>query len=102
MIRRPPRSTLFPYTTLFRSEPAQTTLDSLNFTVTNASRNTGGAITFGLSKTCTGVSSCPYSNPDVSLAQGANTTVKVKYDVNLRSAHHTSALHSPHHLASPL
>src|SRR3712207_7420684 len=23
MIRRPPRSTLFPYTTLFRSEPAQ-------------------------------------------------------------------------------
>src|SRR5258706_2197661 len=24
MIRRPPRSTLFPYTTLFRSHPAQT------------------------------------------------------------------------------
>src|SRR5258708_11728052 len=27
MIRRPPRSTLFPYTTLFRSQPAETTLD---------------------------------------------------------------------------
>src|SRR3712207_7268814 len=26
MIRRPPRSTLFPYTTLFRSEPAAGTL----------------------------------------------------------------------------
>src|SRR2546430_13121113 len=25
MIRRPPRSTLFPYTTLFRSDPARTT-----------------------------------------------------------------------------
>src|SRR2546430_13595663 len=27
MIRRPPRSTLFPYTTLFRSEPDQGRLD---------------------------------------------------------------------------
>src|SRR3712207_7416308 len=26
MIRRPPRSTLFPYTTLFRSEPAESVL----------------------------------------------------------------------------
>src|SRR3712207_7660624 len=28
MIRRPPRSTLFPYTTLFRSRPAQAALAS--------------------------------------------------------------------------
>src|SRR2546426_4718099 len=27
MIRRPPRSTLFPYTTLFRSEPARSVRD---------------------------------------------------------------------------
>src|SRR2546427_1748846 len=27
MIRRPPRSTLFPYTTLFRSDPAQRTAE---------------------------------------------------------------------------
>src|SRR5258708_16219622 len=27
MIRRPPRSTLFPYTTLFRSHPRQASLD---------------------------------------------------------------------------
>src|SRR3712207_7309635 len=27
MIRRPPRSTLFPYTTLFRSDPAATVLE---------------------------------------------------------------------------
>src|SRR3712207_8359795 len=29
MIRRPPRSTLFPYTTLFRSIPAETVLTDL-------------------------------------------------------------------------
>src|SRR5260370_40727454 len=29
MIRRPPRSTLFPYTTLFRSQPADSELDRL-------------------------------------------------------------------------
>src|SRR5256885_10272979 len=28
MIRRPPRSTLFPYTTLFRSDPSSYTLDN--------------------------------------------------------------------------
>jgi len=31
MIRRPPRSTLFPYTTLFRSQGSQVNLGSLNF-----------------------------------------------------------------------
>src|SRR3712207_7036356 len=40
MIRRPPRSTLFPYTTLFRSDPAELTgivteaLDNVDSTVT--------------------------------------------------------------------
>src|SRR2546429_4724401 len=29
MIRRPPRSTLFPYTTLFRSDPEVRTLDAV-------------------------------------------------------------------------
>src|SRR5258708_24980815 len=32
MIRRPPRSTLFPYTTLFRSPVGCTTLEALLFT----------------------------------------------------------------------
>src|SRR5438034_6742906 len=30
MIRRPPRSTLFPYTTLFRSHPSNSTSDRLD------------------------------------------------------------------------
>src|SRR3972149_9997761 len=33
MIRRPPRSTLFPYTTLFRSRPAQVFLSIIFFFV---------------------------------------------------------------------
>src|SRR3712207_6908626 len=33
MIRRPPRSTLFPYTTLFRSSGAKLTLDALAATL---------------------------------------------------------------------
>src|SRR2546427_7983339 len=37
MIRRPPRSTLFPYTTLFRSQLSETTRSFLN------SVNVGGA-----------------------------------------------------------
>src|SRR2546422_5724803 len=35
MIRRPPRSTLFPYTTLFRS--VQATLSNANYTASSAS-----------------------------------------------------------------
>src|SRR5258708_17460459 len=30
MIRRPPRSTLFPYTTLFRSQPLEAVVDKAN------------------------------------------------------------------------
>src|SRR2546425_3634164 len=44
MIRRPPRSTLFPYTTLFRSNPASGATVSASITVSaNASDNVGVA-----------------------------------------------------------
>src|SRR5690348_17786641 len=51
MIRRPPRSTLFPYTTLFRSllEGAQATMLDLDFGtypyVTGSNPTAGGAVT---------------------------------------------------------
>src|SRR2546426_9136205 len=35
MIRRPPRSTLFPYTTLFRSDPANPGRGTITFTANN-------------------------------------------------------------------
>src|SRR5258705_2865324 len=37
MIRRPPRSTLFPYTTLFRSAPAFSSANTPGFTATTLS-----------------------------------------------------------------
>src|SRR2546426_9053042 len=44
MIRRPPRSTLFPYTTLFRSptpsSASPSTADTMTFTVANAGNGT--------------------------------------------------------------
>src|SRR3712207_7481775 len=42
MIRRPPRSTLFPYTTLFRSPAAQTTLAGIRRHTATAREQTGG------------------------------------------------------------
>src|SRR3989442_6242693 len=41
MIRRPPRSTLFPYTTLFRSPPFQATLIGQNLFARGASDDKG-------------------------------------------------------------
>jgi RHS repeat-associated protein len=71
---------------------ATKTLDSLNFTVRNASRNTSGPITFSLAKTCGPVISCPYSNNDTSLAQGTTATIKVKYSVSLLGTEGSLAL----------
>src|SRR5258708_12083364 len=80
MIRRPPRSTLFPYTTLFRSEPAHIDGDLLHhgrpssrFTLTAVSRPDPKAA----------------APPVVSGARG-------------RSEEHTSELQSPDHLVCRL
>src|SRR5256885_11209424 len=43
MIRRPPRSTLFPYTTLFRSEPTAAKFSGEGLTVNGASYKGQGA-----------------------------------------------------------
>src|SRR2546430_12500637 len=86
MIRRPPRSTLFPYTTLFRSEAKHgrppTSLDEINCP------NCGNKGTFteprmfnGLLKTYLGA---------------------VESDEGLRSEEHTSELQSQSHLVCRL
>src|SRR5260370_31728984 len=53
MIRRPPRSTLFPYTTLFRSGPSSITFGSTG-TATFLGGSGTGAVTFsvGVSTGC--------------------------------------------------
>src|SRR2546422_7353704 len=38
MIRRPPRSTLFPYTTLFRSDPTDTSCSAISSIVSTSRR----------------------------------------------------------------
>src|SRR3712207_9534669 len=48
MIRRPPRSTLFPYTTLFRSEAGSTAAQELAFTLKDGLTYVEQAIARGL------------------------------------------------------
>src|SRR5258708_29709455 len=75
MIRRPPRSTLFPYTTLFRSDLACACVATL-------APNARGA-------------ACEIpSGPNPAKASAASTT--------MRSEEHTSELQSPDHLVCRL
>src|SRR5258708_18326351 len=78
MIRRPPRSTLFPYTTLFRS----------------ASRGFGRAIAAALTATGTQV---------VGIARDERELRAVREELGeRRSEEHTSELQSPDHLVCRL
>jgi RHS repeat-associated protein len=63
--------------------PAMRTRDTLDFTVRNASRNTTGPIAFSFTKNCGPVISCPYANTNMTVVQGADSIVKVIYDVSL-------------------
>src|SRR5258708_31786660 len=83
MIRRPPRSTLFPYTTLFRSDLSQKyqiLLDSFE-----AAR-----------------ASCSVSTADVLLFGKADASTDVQEILRSRSEEHTSELQSPDHLVCRL
>src|SRR5258708_15428410 len=86
MIRRPPRSTLFPYTTLFRSVVAKVALeegcDALATLVEEGGRN-GLELLQQASCRTVGVPVCP--------KQG-----------QVRSEEHTSELQSPDHLVCRL
>src|SRR5438552_6509707 len=77
MIRRPPTSTLFPYTTLFRSHPSSSTQCSAE-----KERVTGA----------------PSSNRSV----GGRRTISVPAGQSTRSEEHTSELQSPDHLVCRL
>src|SRR5258708_11987623 len=80
MIRRPPRSTLFPYTTLFRSEASALTIVQPRAFATDSAR----------SNACAG---------DARPAAGAGVRPRA---VGGRSEEHTSELQSPDHLVCRL
>src|SRR5256885_4362924 len=82
MIRRPPRSTLFPYTTLFRSLP----IDA----VTPPQRERAKAVNFGI----------VYGQTPFGLAQQLGISPEEAAD--FRSEEHTSELQSPCNLVCRL
>src|SRR5256885_13139745 len=86
MIRRPPRSTLFPYTTLFRSETLQ---------AAKCVRGDVEALTELRDK-------CHTSLLGILLARGANRTEAEDLLADLRSEEHTSELQSPCNLVCRL
>src|SRR5256885_7104466 len=84
MIRRPPRSTLFPYTTLFRSLPAGHGRGGIGL----RSGRRAAAVCPGLSCTDTG--------------RLMNTTPQIRIPATYRSEEHTSELQSPCNLVCRL
>src|SRR5256885_7795006 len=86
MIRRPPRSTLFPYTTLFRSQ-----LD-----LPSGDRPTGTGLGLALTKRLVDMHG---GSIDVTSRVGVGTTFTVRLP---RSEEHTSELQSPCNLVCRL
>src|SRR5256885_8682186 len=90
MIRRPPRSTLFPYTTLFRSDLLLTV-----HTATNGSFSVPISLLVGTAGTATRVNQTnDLAIPDIGTVESSN---KVS-----RSEEHTSELQSPCNLVCRL
>src|SRR5258708_17505352 len=89
MIRRPPRSTLFPYTTLFRSSNASDAADKLRFEALSGNTSYGADADLKIR---------------VSYDKQARTlTVSERASKrSLRSEEHTSELQSPDHLVCRL
>src|SRR3712207_8831521 len=91
MIRRPPRSTLFPYTTLFRSGQA-----NVSFSLDEAARARRG-LSFG--SQLTGVVALKAALP---LGKTQPPGIRVEADLARRSEEHTSELQSRQYLVCRL
>src|SRR5947209_15287212 len=93
MIRRPPRSTLFPYTTLFRSSPSSTE-GAVPSHASSARRINGGA----------GVASKPFSHRRTvaGFRPAFSALATVSAVTRQRSEEHTSELQSRQYLVCRL
>src|SRR3712207_8724116 len=87
MIRRPPRSTLFPYTTLFRSLWAQAGLPDGVFNVVHGDKVAVDAL---------------LDHPDVAAISFVGSTPIARYIHERRSEEHTSELQSRQYLVCRL
>src|SRR3712207_7124828 len=92
MIRRPPRSTLFPYTTLFRSRQATEVVHAEPSAFQKASRF-GVPFFLGVALAFPGL---------IYLVQGGLTESRYWVDLGIRSEEHTSELQSRQYLVCRL
>src|SRR5256885_8545645 len=92
MIRRPPRSTLFPYTTLFRSKPAFSPTD--DWPVRPELLNDGKTVASGSKVTFPGA----YITNGTFVTPTGTITISLVF----RSEEHTSELQSPCNLVCRL
>src|SRR5258708_26984668 len=92
MIRRPPRSTLFPYTTLFRSQSAVAGWHAVN-----------SIGTMGAAMACARLAKAPRETiPDIlGIAASLSGGLSANFGT-MRSEEHTSELQSPDHLVCRL
>src|SRR2546426_7720964 len=117
MIRRPPRSTLFPYTTLFRSSPTDSGpaggvsgVDKTFYKVDAGSFVVGTSVLISAptDHSNDGVHTITYYSTDKATNQESNKTVDVRIDTvkpvssASRSDEHTTELQSPCNYASCL
>src|SRR3712207_9117368 len=102
MIRRPPRSTLFPYTTLFRSRTLERKQQAILFL------NRRGAASFVMCRDCGHVVSCPNCSSPMTVhyederRTPAEERGRVVADDRPRSEEHTSELQSRQYLVCRL
>src|SRR3712207_9383430 len=102
MIRRPPRSTLFPYTTLFRSKAMEKL--SSGYRINRAGDDAAGlAISEKLRGQIGGLSQASRNASDaVSLVQTAEGALNEVHSMLQRSEEHTSELQSRQYLVCRL
>src|SRR5256885_2695941 len=96
MIRRPPRSTLFPYTTLFRSESY-----AVVSTSTSIKRMPGSVRCPATHSVETSTSGCAYATRASNQVKPDNAS-RVSVEKKQRSEEHTSELQSPCNLVCRL
>src|SRR3712207_8653891 len=101
MIRRPPRSPLFPYTTLFRSDPAKGGLSETIDDISPIEDYTGNlAVQFGdfvFDEPVASIEEC--REKDLTYARPLTVTVAF---INRRSEEHTSELQSRQYIVCRL